>query len=68
MDPMTEIITERINTNFEKHLAERYQCYRQGEISFGRLAEDLGITLWALSHLFEERGWPAHNLPESPKP
>lgn len=48
---------------FEKLLDERYQRYRQGELSFGRLAEDLGVTTWELSHLLEERGWRTYNLP-----
>ncbi len=49
----------------ERHtsLHERYDRYQRGDISFGRLAQDLGITTWELSHLLEERGWPAHNLP-----
>jgi putative PIN family toxin of toxin-antitoxin system len=44
-------------------LGEHYQRYRRGEVSFGRLAEELGMTTWGLSHLFEEFGWPASNLP-----
>lgn len=51
---------------FEQLLKERYQQYRHGEISFGRLAQDLGITTWELSHLLEERDWPVYNLPDAP--
>jgi hypothetical protein len=48
---------------FKTFLSERYRHYRRGEISFGRLAEELGMTTWELSHLLEEQGWPASNLP-----
>ena len=58
-----EMVAELIAMGFEKLLDERYQRYRQGEISFGRLAEDLGVTTWELSHLLEERGWRTYNLP-----
>jgi len=44
-------------------LGEHYQRYQHGEVSFGRLAEELGMTSWGLSHLLEELGWPASNLP-----
>jgi putative PIN family toxin of toxin-antitoxin system len=44
-------------------LSAHYQCYRRGEISFGRLAEEWGMTAWALSRLLEEFGWPVSNLP-----
>jgi predicted HTH domain antitoxin len=50
-------------SGFDSLLRERYDNYRRGEISFGRLAQDLGITIWELSHLLEERGWPVYNLP-----
>jgi hypothetical protein len=42
---------------------ECYRRYCRGEISFGRLAEELGTTTWELSHLLEEQDWPASNLP-----
>lgn len=50
---------------FETLLQERYQRYRLGEISFGRLAQELGITTWELSHLLEERSWSIYNLPSA---
>jgi predicted HTH domain antitoxin len=58
-----EMVNELLNLGFEHILSTRYQLYRQGKISFGRLAQDLGITTWELSHLIEDRGWPVHNLP-----
>jgi predicted HTH domain antitoxin len=60
-----QAIQELIAKGFEALLQERYQRYRQGEISFGRLAQDLGVTTWELSHLLEERGWAAYNLPSA---
>lgn len=64
--PAQEMVGELITLGFERLLEERYQHYRQGTLSFGRLAQDLGITTWELSHLLEERGWPAYNLPDTP--
>lgn len=58
-----ETVKELITLGFEALLRGEYERYRRGEISFGRLAQELGITTWELSHLLEERGWPAHNLP-----
>jgi predicted HTH domain antitoxin len=58
-----ETVTELVALGFEMLLERFYQQYRRGEISFGRLAQELGVTTWELSHLLEERGWPAHNLP-----
>ncbi len=50
---------------FETLLQKRYHRYRQGEISFGRLAQELGVTTWELSHLLDEHGWPVYNLPSA---
>ncbi|MBN1878320.1 MAG: UPF0175 family protein [Anaerolineae bacterium] len=61
--PAQTMVVELIQLGFEALLKEHYQHYRQGKISFGRLAQILGITTWELSHLLEERGWPAYNLP-----
>ena len=58
-----QALMKLISAGFDALLHTSYQRYRQGEISFGRLAEDLGITTWELSHLLEERGLIAHNLP-----
>lgn len=61
--PPQETIAELLALGFETRLQQLYQRYRQGEISFGRLAQELGVTAWELSHVLEERGWPVHNLP-----
>ena len=58
-----QALMELVSAGFDALLRASYQRYRQGEISFGRLAEELGITTWELSHLLDERGWTAHNLP-----
>ncbi len=60
-----EMVIELVTLGFETLLQERYQCYRQGEISFGRLAQELGVTSWELSHLLEKRNWPIYNLPSA---
>jgi hypothetical protein len=61
--PPQEAVIELVNLGFETLLRRYYQQYRQGEMSLGRVAEELGITSWELSHLIEERGWLPHNLP-----
>ncbi len=58
-----QTVLELVSLGFNALLHERYHSYRRGEISFGRLAQDLGLTTWELTHLLEERGWSAHNLP-----
>lgn len=58
-----ETVRELITLGFETLLREEYERYRRGEIPFGRPTQELDITAWELSHLLEERGWPAHNLP-----
>ena len=60
-----QTIAELVAMGFETLLRERYQRYRQGEISFGRLAQDMGVTTWELSHLLEDRDWIVHNLPSA---
>ena len=39
-----QMVMELVALGFEALLQERYQRYRQGEISFGGLAQELGIT------------------------
>jgi hypothetical protein len=63
-----QTVMELVSLGFHALLRERYIRYQRGEISFGRLAEDLGITSWELSHLLEEQGWPAYNLPSTTVP
>jgi hypothetical protein len=61
-----DTVVELMTLGFEAFLSENYNRYRRGEVSFGRLAEELGVTTWELSHLLEERGWPISNLPSPP--
>jgi hypothetical protein len=63
-----QTVLELVSLGFHALLHERYTRYQRGEISFGRLAQDLGITTWELSHLLEEQGWPAFNLPSTAFP
>ena len=55
---MSGVIEER----FEQRLAELYEKYQQGEISLGYLAEQLGMTIWRVYHLLEERGLRTANV------
>ena len=59
-----ETVLESVAHGFETLLKEQYQRYRRGEVSLGRLAQELGVTSWELTHLLEDRGWPVYNLPE----
>jgi hypothetical protein len=52
-----------VTPGFDALLEQYYRRYRQGEISFGRVAQDLGITTWELSDVIERKGWIPHNLP-----
>lgn len=60
-----QTVMELVNLGFETLLQEYYERYRHGEISFGWVAEELGITSWELSDLIEQRGWVYHNLPSA---
>lgn len=48
-----------------RRVEELHSHYRHGEISFGRLAEELELNVWELTHLLDEMGLPATNLPSS---
>ena len=58
-------VMELVTLGFETLLKNQYQRFRRGEISLGRLAQELGVTSWELMHLLEDRGWPVYNLPET---
>lgn len=58
-----DAVVELVSLGFETLFRRQYDRYRRGEMSFGRFAQEMGITTWELSHLLEERGWPAYNLP-----
>ncbi len=61
--PLQQTIAELVSLGFETLFYKLYERYRRGEISFGRLAQEIGVTTWELSHLLDERGWPSYNLP-----
>jgi hypothetical protein len=61
--PPQQAVAELVSLGFEALFQKLYSRYRQGEISFGRLAQELGVTTWELSHLLEDRDWPSYNLP-----
>jgi len=58
-----EALAELLSLGFETLFRQLYEQYRRGEMSFGRLAQEMGVTTWELTHLLEERGWQAYNLP-----
>ena len=61
--PTTDVAEEIPGASFEMRLQELHKRYVQGDYSFGRLAQEVGMTTWELTHLLEERGWATHNLP-----
>jgi stalled ribosome alternative rescue factor ArfA len=58
-----DAVVELVSLGFETLFRQSYERYRRGEMSYGRLAQQMGVTTWELSHLLEERDWPAYNLP-----
>lgn len=58
-----ERLKELAAKGLEHRVKELHGRYRRGEISFGRLAEELGLNTWELTHLLDEIGLPATNLP-----
>ena len=58
-----DAVAELLSLGFETLFRQLYERYRRGEMSFGRLAQEIGVTTWELSHLLEDRGWQAYNLP-----
>ena len=62
-----ERLKELAAEGLEQRVKELHSRYRCGEISFGRLAEELGLNVWELTHLLDEMGLPATNLPSGDK-
>lgn len=60
-----ERLKELAAKGLEQRVKELHGRYRRGEISFGRLAEELGLNTWELTHLLDEIGLPATNLPNN---
>lgn len=62
-----ERLKELAAEGLEQRVKELHSRYRRGEVSFGRLAEELGLNVWELTHLLDEMGLPATNLPSNDK-
>ena len=60
-----ERLKELAATGLEQRVKELHGRYRRGEMSFGRLAEELGLNTWELAYLLDEIGLPATNLPNN---
>lgn len=58
-----EAVADLVRVGFDVKLTELHSRYARGEYSFGRLAQELGVTVWELTHLLEERGLQTFNLP-----
>lgn len=57
-----ERLVEWAVLGFEKQLKVLYEQFRRGEISFGYMAEELGLSVWESETLLEKLGKPATNL------
>jgi len=53
---------ELLARGFEEKLAELYEEWKQGECSFGYMAEQLGVSTWDLYDLLARRGLRTTNL------
>jgi len=60
--PDAAVRLELLARGFEDKLAGLYEQFQHGECSFGYMAEQLGITTWALYALLERRGLRTTNL------
>jgi hypothetical protein len=60
---LEQTVNDLVNLGFDTLLERHYKRYRHGEISFGRVAQELGITTWELTDVIEKKGWVIHNLP-----
>jgi len=56
------VVVDLLQVGFEQKLRELYAQYQRGEISLGYLAEQLGMGVWQLYHLLEERGLRTANV------
>jgi predicted HTH domain antitoxin len=57
-----EHLVEWAALGFEEQLEALYERFRRGEISFGYLAEELGLSVWEAETLLEKLGRPTTNL------
>ena len=60
--PDATVRLELLARGFEDKLAELHEQFQRSECSFGYMAEQLGITTWALYALLERRGLRTTNL------
>jgi len=56
------VVADLLQVGFEQKLRELYSQYQQGDISLGYLAEQLGVGVWQLYHLLEDRGLRTANI------
>jgi len=61
-EDIASFLSELIDLGFEHRLQQRYQKYEAGEISFGYLAKELGLSIRDLYAALEERALPTSNI------
>jgi predicted HTH domain antitoxin len=57
-----EHLLEWAALGFEEQLHRLYEQFQRGEISFGYLAEELGLSIWEAEELLAKRGLCTTNL------
>lgn len=57
-----EALLELAALGFEARLADPYETFHQGEVSFGYIGEKLKLSAREVERLFAERGWRGTNL------
>ena len=60
--PDAAVRLDLLARGFEEKLAELYEQFQRSECSLDYMAEQLGITTWALYALLERRGLRTTNL------
>jgi predicted HTH domain antitoxin len=57
-----EHLLEWAALGFEERLRRLYEQFQRGEISFGYLAEEMGLSVWETEELLHKRGLCTTNL------
>jgi DNA-binding phage protein len=62
VDGVSDFLGELLDLGFESRLRNLYHRYEAGEVSFGRLADELGMNSRDLYAALEDRGLPTSNM------
>lgn len=65
-DEITLYLAKLINLGFEHHLQQLYKRFREGEISLGYFAREMGLGVRDMYAALEQRGLPTSNIGAHP--